>query len=250
MADNKLIETLKDIGLSENEAKVYFATLSLGPTTVLSISRSAEMKRTTVYSIVESLKQKGLLNIELKGIKQLYVAENPEKLESVLEKRKDEFKNNLPEFLALYNLSGGESFIKYHEGLESVKSIYESLLKEVRPKEDYLVIGSQERWFELDPKFFQSFIEKRAKLNINTRLLFQDSKIARDHKRFEKNYNEQVKILPKETMLSTNLVLTSKKLVIQQLHPPIMAIVIENKSIIKMHKELFEIIWKSIPDES
>lgn len=249
MAENKLIETLKDIGLSENEAKVYFAALSLGPATILNIARAAEVKRTTVYSVVDSLKQKGLLTIELKGLKQLYVAENPEKLEAILENRKNEFKNNLPEFLAMYNLKGGESFIKYYEGLEATKLIYEDLLKEIRPHEDYLVMGNQERWLELDPKFLQNFIEKRAKLNINIRLLFQDSKLAREHKKFEKNYNEKVKIMPAGTTLAVNSVIIPSKLVIHQLTPPIMAIVIENKSIIQMHKELFEIIWKSISEK-
>ena len=113
-----------------------------------------------------------------------------------------------------------------------------------------MVISDQKKWIEADEKFFKNFTERRAKLNINIRLLLQESETAREFKKFEKNYNERIKILPKGTSLTTNLVVIPQKVVIHQMTPPIMAIVIENKSIIQLHKELFEIIWKSIPEES
>jgi sugar-specific transcriptional regulator TrmB len=244
--DNKLIKTLTDLGLTDNEADVYFASLSLGSTTILKIARTAKIKRTTVYSVVESLKQKGLMNIELKGFKQLFVAENPEKLESILENRKTLLQKALPEFSSLYNLKGGESFIKYYEGLEAIKTVYEGLIKDVRHGDSYSIISETENWYNLDPKFFENFLQRRAKLDINVRLLTQESKIAGKLKQFEKNYNEKVKFLPKNTKLSTNMVVTPQKVVIQQTTQPIMAIVIENRSVIKMHQEFFEIMWRSI----
>lgn len=92
MKTNKLFTTLTNLGLTEKEAKVYLANLALGPTTILQITRGAELKRTTVYSIIESLKQKGLINIEARGFKKLFVAENPERLESILEEKNNKIK--------------------------------------------------------------------------------------------------------------------------------------------------------------
>lgn len=244
MKNEDLIKILSDIGLSENESKVYFAALSLGPATVLKIARAAEVKRTTVYSVVESLKQKGLMNIEVKGFKQLYVAESPEKLETVLEQRRAEFKNSLSEFMALYNLKGGESYIKYYEGLEAMKNVYEELLKDIQPHEDYLVVSAIEQWYKLDPDYFWDFVERRSKLPIKVRMLFTDSKESRKRMKRYNFPNTQIKLLSPKTKLTTNLVVIPKKVVIHQLTPPIMAIVIENKSVVQMHKELFEIIWK------
>lgn len=244
--NNKLFTILTDLGLSDNEAKVYFAMLSLGPSTILKIAQAAEIKRTTAYSVIESLKQKGLANIEVKGFKKLFTAQNPETLDSIIETRKQKLQAAMPEFSSLYNLKGGESFIKYYEGLESVKTIYENLIKDIKPHEDYLIISDQQKWSELDPKYFQNFIERRAKLNINIRLLLTDSPAARGGKKYEKNYNEKIKIFPPDTSLTTNLVVTPQRVLIHQLVLPIIAIVIENKSIIKMHQEFFEIMWDSI----
>jgi sugar-specific transcriptional regulator TrmB len=246
--DEQLFKILTDTGLSGHEARVYLAALSLGPTTILQISRESGVKRTTIYSTIESLKQKGLISIEPRGFKQVYVAEDPAKLELVFESRRQTLYDKLPELSALYNLQGGESVVKYYEGLESVKNIYESMLRDIRPREDYMVITDNERWYNLDPKYFEKFLQKRARVNINIRVLLQNSEAARKHKQMEQVYNEKVKLLPPKVKLTTNLVLIPRRLMFHQLIPPITAIVIENKSAIKMQQEMFEILWDSIPD--
>lgn len=246
MKKNKLVQILKTIGLSEKESQVYLSALSLGKTSILNISRSAEIKRTTVYSIIESLKQKGLVKVEIVGLKKYFVAENPEKLELILENKKNEFKKNLPSFLALYNLKETESTIKYYEGMEFFKKIYMESLDEIDFQDEYLVITDQEKWFNLDPNFSVEYIEKRSKLPIKTRLLFQDSKIAQEHKKFERNYNEFIKILPKETSLQVDTLILPQKLIITQTVDPVSIIVIENKSVVEMQRNLFNIIWNSL----
>lgn len=245
----KLLKTLAETGLTEHEARVYLATLSLGPSTVLKIARESGVKRTTVYSVIESLKQKGLMIIEPRGFKQLYIAEDPTRLESVLESRKQTLQKELPELSALYNLKGGESLIKYYEGLEAVKNVYDGLLEDARRDEDYAVVSNIEGWYSLDPDYFEQFREKRAKRGVKARILLQDSPGAREYKKFERNYNVEIKILPEGTELATNLVVIPRRVVVHQLTPPIMAIVVENKSIIKMHQEFFEIMWNATRDE-
>ncbi len=246
MKNEKLLWILKEIGLTEDEANVYLSTLSLGITSVLKIARATNIKRTTVYGIIDSLKEKGLMRIELKGLKQFYAVENPECLEIMLERRKDEFSKMLPEFQALYGLKGGESVIKYYTGLSAMQDIYRNTLKEIKPHEDYLVITNQEKWYNLDSKFALSYIEERSKLSIKTRLLFQDSPIAREHKNIERNYNEQIKILPNGNPLNVDTILLPEKMIVLELTPPYMTIVIENKSVVALHKEMFEIIWRFV----
>lgn len=249
MKNAKLLETLKDIGLDETEAQIYLTSLSLGPTTVLKIARNSDIKRTTIYGVIESLKNKGLMKIELKGLKQLYIAENPEKLEDILDNRKREFSAKLPSFMALYKLEGGESSIKYYTGLKDMKKVYLSTIDDIKRGGEYLVITNEEKWFELDPEFWmKEYIEVRAKLPCKTRLISQDSKTAREHERFQANYNEQFKIFKNEVSLNIDMVLTPNKLVIVDLLPPLTTLVIENKNIIELQKQLFEIIWCSLPE--
>lgn len=243
MKTNQLTAVLQDLGLTENESKVYFSSLSLGPSTILKIAQAAELKRTTVYSVIDALKQKGLMNIQVAGFKKKFVAEDPNKLEAILETRRQRLRDVLPEFSALYSLQGGEAFIKYYEGLESVKGVYEDLIRDIKPHEDYLVMGNVDHWIKLDKEFFSDFSYRRAKLPINIRLLVQDTEIGREWLALEKNFNSKVRLLPKETELTTNLVITPEKVLIHQLTPPVLGIVIENKNVIRMHREMYEIAW-------
>ena len=243
--DNLYIKTLIEIGMPENEARVYLTILSLGETTALQISRITEIKRSTVYHTIESLKQKGLVVLQLKGLKSTFVAEDPEKLSRILESQAKIFEGILPDLLAKYKTKNQEGSIREYKGLKAIKILYESLLKEVKAHDDYLVISNQEEWYKLDADFFQKFIEKRSKLYLNIRLLLTDTKAAYEAKKFERNYNEKVKILDLNTQLSTNTIITSKKIIIHRLIEPISAIILTDPTIIQMHKESFEIMWNN-----
>lgn len=246
MNQKSLLTVLQSVGLNEQEAAVYHASLSLGSSTILKLARVTGIKRTTVYSLVESLKVKGLMNIEHKGLKKLYAPEDPQKLATVLQSKEKQLLQVLPELSSLFNLKGDEATIKYYEGLEGIKTVYEGLIRDIKPGEKYMVISNQEQWLNLDPKYFQNFLERRAKLPIDIRMLLQDSKTARDFQKFQNNFNLRLKILPVDTSLITNLVITPQKVVIHQLINPLSAIVIENKSTVQMHQQLFEIIWNSV----
>ena len=246
MKTELLQKTLENIGLSAQEAAVYLAALKIGSGSILDLARASNIKRTTVYNVVASLQQKGLMIREVKGWKTKFAAERPEKLEAIIEARKADLAKTLPDLSALYNLRGEEGTIRFYDGLEAVKSVYESLLTEIKPYEDYLIVTDQAQWMKLDPKFFQDFIERRAKLPISTRMLTQPSEIARKHKKFERNFNFAVKFLPEDTKLTTNLVILPRKVVIHQLVAPVFAMVIENPSIVRMHREQFEIMWKAL----
>ncbi len=247
MKNDKLEKVLTDLGLSEHEAKVYLSALSLGPASILDIARSAQVKRTTVYSVIEALQQQGLMNIEVQGLKKQFVAEDPEHLEGMVSLRKEILKRALPELSALYNLKGEESIIKYYHGMEGVKVVYDTILDDMKPRDDFMVITDQERFVGLDQEYFTGFIARRRKMNTTMRLLMQDSPIAHKQQQ-ERIPHETIKILPKGEPLTTDLVITPHQVIILQLIPPITTLVVSSKSIVQLHKELFEIIWRSIPD--
>lgn len=244
LLQNSPIEFLQGLGLSEHEAQVYYASLSIGPAAILKIADAAEVKRTTVYSVVESLQRKGLMNIEIKGPKKLFKAEHPEKLERILESRRHQLQQQLPELTSLYNLEGGESFLKHYEGIQGVKNAYESILASMGPHDFYYVVTDESRWHSLDEKYYEDFRRRRAKkVKEPMKILLQPSEAADRVIKFQQNFNTKAKLLPPEIVLTTNLIVTPYKVLVHQLIPPIFAIVMENGSLIAMHKQMFEIIW-------
>jgi hypothetical protein len=184
---------------------------------------------------------------EIRGFKTLYAAEHPERLESTLDSKRALLARVLPELEGLYNLKGTESTLKYYEGLKAVENIYDDLLKELKPHDFYCAISNIAEWQVLDEEFFMTnHVEKRASMRIDTKLLFVDSPTAQKRKQTERNFNEQVKILSKDSDFHVDLVITPYKVVMFQLKEPLTAVVIENRSIVAIQKAMFEIIWKSI----
>ncbi len=63
------LKLLINLGLTETEARVYLAGITLGPATVSSIAQKANVKRTTVYPAIRTLKKKGLMSVDIHGMK-------------------------------------------------------------------------------------------------------------------------------------------------------------------------------------
>src|SRR5271170_4235232 len=91
----ELAKTLDSFGLSEKEVSVYLAILELGRGTVTQISRKANINRTSGYDILDSLSARGLVRVSGKEPKQEYVAESPDNILTLLEKRLEETQRSI-----------------------------------------------------------------------------------------------------------------------------------------------------------
>ena len=64
---DKIIDYLKQLELSDIEAKLYLALLKTGTTGVRELAKSIDIKRTTAYIYVDLLVEKGLVIKTVKG---------------------------------------------------------------------------------------------------------------------------------------------------------------------------------------
>lgn len=129
-----LTQELKKLGLSDKEAKVYLASLELGPSPIKDIAKQANLNRATTYVIIDSLIEKGLASSFTKGKKKYFSTESPDRLLSLLRVREKEtqeqereFKRVLPELREIYNLSGEKPKVRFFEGKEGIKAIQEDI---------------------------------------------------------------------------------------------------------------------------
>lgn len=72
----KEIESLKEIGLTNNEAKTYYTLLKLGEATASTIATAAKIARAKVYEMLNSLVIKGFVS-EYPGPTKIYKANSP-----------------------------------------------------------------------------------------------------------------------------------------------------------------------------
>lgn len=240
--------TLQELGLSENEAAVYISALSLGPSSALDIAKNSSIKRATVYLALESLRDKGFIHNEYVGLKRKFVAVNPEKFEEKITALKRRYDQALPELLGLYKLKGSSGLLKYYEGLDGLKSLYETILRELRPGDPYYIITKQENWYKLDAEWFERFVEKRAKRNLDTRIIFQESNRAQQNVKLQNALKQKVKILETPSAYTSDVIVCPQRYVIHSLNPPITAVSIENEDIVSTQIQIFLSLWNSLPE--
>lgn len=238
----KLAATLSEIGLTLGEAQVYIALLSLGPTTALKVARLTGIKRTTVYLAFERLLKLGIATHVERGLKRLLVAEPPQRLESLIERRADEFRSVLPELNSLFSLEGVEAVIKKYEGIDALRTAYDSLLASLRLHDSYCVYGDPARWDLLDKHYFKKYIEKRLRTPLSTRVILVGTDVGRRYQETQKNFQEEVRLLPQGISLDVNMTIVKDRILIHQLNEPVLY-EIYTKGIVSMQQQMFDVLW-------
>lgn len=250
VANSEILKNLEDFGLNETESRIYTSLLNTGGGSVSSIAENAGIKRTTTYSTLDGLVKQGLARFDDFGLKRKIVPEDPSRLKAILDQKQVKLAKTLPSLEALYNLKGNESFIKYYKGPQAIKHLYGQLVRDIRPHEEYFVLSNQKMWYDNDPIFFEDFSVRRGKLPIKIKMILERNDRSMQYFKNRKLYNADIRFLPEGVKLETNLVITPQRTLIHQLVEPIVALVIENESFIKMHQEMFRLMWNSLPAEN
>jgi len=132
----KLVEALKTFGLSEYEAKVLLALIAKGELTAKEISEYSGVPRTSVYDVMKSLIDKGL--VESYGKPMKFKALNSEDLMRIFSKRVEENLRFLREELPVIEREKTEE-VKVYRGELAMDKIVE-LIKNA--KGEVLIIAS------------------------------------------------------------------------------------------------------------
>lgn len=125
---------LQEIGLNEKEAAVYLALLQVDSASVVSLAEKTNIKRPTVYVVLETLAKKGLVSEVEIGNKTYFAAEAPERLESYVERQRVVLNEHarrlheiIPQLKSVQREGGERPIVKYFEGKEGIISSAEEL---------------------------------------------------------------------------------------------------------------------------
>lgn len=158
---NDIKQVLTKLGLTDPEARVYLAMLKLGEQGMQSIAREARISRTAAYEIVNALQQKGLVSEITRGKKNVFAAEDPEKLEAYFEQRVkdihvelDTLRRFTPELRVMQG-GGDKSRVRFFTGEEGLKALYRDV-ELVAPRELYELSNIDAVYQYLDTRLLTS----------------------------------------------------------------------------------------------
>jgi sugar-specific transcriptional regulator TrmB len=241
-----LISLLQSIGFDQKEAKIYLASIELGPASILEISNKSKIKRANLYNLIKKLKEKGVINIITDGWKQKYSVISPNELLVYYKSQQKELENNLKNLNDLRHPETSKNKIKTIVGKANIRNVYLQQLEQMKTGDVYLTMGNMNSWYDIDGKFFEEFKAKRAAIGVQTKNILTDSDLAKAAQTIQKKYKQNIKILDKSKSMSTNLVLFKGKIYIHQLDEQPVLLEIENHSFYQMMKEMFGLIWEGL----
>ncbi len=150
---------LHRLGFSDKEIKVYLALLSSGTSSVRKIAKDAGMNRSTVHEALKSLRDAELIGVYQKHKKQYYLAEDPERLMHVVERReqgiaalKRHINEILPELKSLYCQRGDRPGAKFYEGMKGLNIVLKDVISTVTE------LGGEREYRAFSSPYLRQFI--------------------------------------------------------------------------------------------
>jgi len=243
-----LQQVLEEFGLTERQAKVYLAALELGEGTVSEIAQKAQIERTGTYYVLESLKLKGLVSRFQKINKDKYLAADPKEILNLSKKRQQLIEEYMPEFRAFQGIAGDKAHVQLYEGIDGIKTVWKKTLEK---KNNEILAFSGYRLAEQTAMYYGreyvewglNYIKERAKKNIFTRVISEDSVQARERQKVDKEELRELRIVPKEKFLFRNEIDILDDWVAVTSYKELVALVIESKEFAQTMKNIFELSW-------
>jgi HTH-type transcriptional regulator, sugar sensing transcriptional regulator len=241
-----LNEYLEQIGLNKKEAKVYLANLELGPATVATIATRSEVKRTTVYEIMKSLKTKKLVSITGKGKKTLFIATEPESIKKLLEKQSELFGEILPQLKSLSKTAKKRPTIQVFEGVDGLYSIYEDIIKEKKPL--FSVVAFSKMHNEILDRLANQFVKDRVKYNIFAQVIAPDSKVSKSWQKIDNKSNSEIRLIDKKKYpFSIEISIYGQKTAfISFKENELFGVIIKSPEITNTMKLMFKFFWMTL----
>ena len=161
-----IAESLRKIGLSEGEIKVYSALLNNGSLPVNLIHEKVGIERRNIYDILNKLIERGLISYVTENKRKSYSISHPSKIVGYIEEQKHELEQtkqevtkDIPSLIEKFNFKRPDVSAEVYRGYEGIKAIWEDMLNY---KETYW-IGSGRYVPRKLPHFFANWNKRRIK---------------------------------------------------------------------------------------
>jgi sugar-specific transcriptional regulator TrmB len=244
MSFEELVDTLKRIGLSYNESKVYLTLLRIGSSKAGRISKETHVNRTTTYDALKSLLEKGIISYVIKTNNKWFEAVEPKIFLELLKEKENDFLNILPQIQTLQKLPKDKHNVTLFYGYKGIKSVFQDMIK---TSKDILVLDSECYMPDKMLYYTQYFVKQLNKKKIKIKHLVRDDVEVR--KRWENDSilpskSTQVKFAPIKIRSNSVIDIYGDKVAIMIWSEPPEAVIIQNKSVSEIFRNYFELLWK------
>lgn len=251
---DKILDVLNEIGLSERESLVYTTCLQMGKQTVSVISRLTNIRRATVYDVLDKLIKKGIAHrVEGVGTTYFEVLDGYELLRYVeAEKIQNIYNSNLKierlkgvltDLEELSSFSPSKPMVKYYEGERGLQEAYEDTLTS---SEDIRAYANIEEMHKGLPHFFPDYYSRRCEAGLFIHTISPDNKISIERSKFDKKEMREIRFIDSNVFEFTPEINIYDHKVLFASWKEKMAVIIESEEIADFQKKIFDVLYEKL----
>ncbi len=240
---------LIELGLTEDEAKVYIALLELGGSYVSAIAKKAGVHRVLCYKILEGLTVKGLIAQFTKKNVRHFSAEDPRILVRRQQQKLERAEKILPELLSMTHALAYKPKIQYYEGTEGIRNVLEDTLNAGCEIIGYTDFGALPK--VLPENELIHYANQKLERKIRTRFLSPHSNEGLRHlghcypQGFHTYLVEVLFVNPGDAPFEYQIAFYNDRAAILSLNPnELLGMIIESSVYTKTERAVFELAWK------
>jgi len=237
---------LEELGLSQNEAKIYAGLIEIGTSSVPQISLKIGVHKRNIYDIIPRLLQKGLIYQIAETKENTYAAVEPNKLADLIWEKESRLNSILPALNKQFKKTTTNEAVYIYKGVEGFKNYLRDIIK---TGEDVYFIGAKGGWFDKELQtFIHKFLKEAKAKKIKYYHIF-DSSIKDQAPELLPLLGKPYKFLPKKYSTTGAIdifgdhVVTFSGLSVKDINDDLTLIVMVNKELADCYRTWFQFIW-------
>ncbi len=234
---------LRSVGMDEKQAELYLAGLQIGHAPASEYAKVTELNRITTYNTLEELAKRGHFTTVKKRRAKWYAPVAPEFLVLEAEKSASALRNALPELRSLSGAKFRKPHVRYFEGFEGVRHVYEDTLTTRTELLNYANSGLvRKQW----PRYDDEYVAQRVKKGIYLRGIAPDDTIGRRVHGEDKEYLREIRLVSSKEFDFKNeiKIYDNKVAIVSFAKAEMFGVIIESKEVAETQRQIFEMAWR------
>ena len=232
-------EQLKELGLTDNEVRIYLLLLKQGMVNPSEISQKLGLHRGYIYDALERMQEKEIVNSILKDNKKYFQATSPENLIELLKFKLESLQKIVPDLMKIAELKKEETKVELHRGKRVYRILLRDMISNLKKNEEAYLIGIDEDILitEVETIYLKQYLNAIKSKNIKEKII-----IKTGGKKL-RGSNLQYKELDEKYIGKTAQIIYNNKVAIFILGAPYYLIIIDNKEVAETYKKQFNLLW-------
>lgn len=234
-----LKKELQELGLTDNESKIYLALLEHGNLNPTDLAHKTGLHRSYLYDSLERAREKGIVNVIRINNKKCYQAVHPKTLRELLVLKVKQLDNLLPDLTKIFNEQKEDLRVELHKGKAAFRTCIKDILSNLKKNQTLHLLQIDETLTEdLNPVLLKQYFRVLKEKNVKEKVLIREGSNKLDEPSVI--YRE----LPAKDLGNVIYTISDKKVYLFLIGTPNYLIIIDNKEIARSYLKQFKVFWE------